>query len=157
MKCYLGSDNEIVSPSDFGIWTHAYSFPKLMVFYFGLVEMSMYLENVVDWVEKEDKVVGNYARGKWIPMTRWRVEIIMEIIVIRMWVWVVLIRIRPTRCMWLVHIVKRRVGIIRIEWSLCEIWIHVRIERIIIVECHFTQKITNKKKPTNKQTKKKKF
>ena len=55
-----------MSPSDFGIcvWTHAYSFPKLMVLYFGLVELSLYLENIVDWVEKEDKVVENYARGR---------------------------------------------------------------------------------------------
>ena len=58
--------------------------------------------------------------------------------------------------MWLVHIGKRRVGIIRIEWSWCEIWIHVRMERIIIVECHITQKITNKKEKSNNKQKEKK-
>ena len=58
--------------------------------------------------------------------------------------------------MWLVHIVKRRVKFIRIEWRRCEIWIHVRIERIVIVECHFTKKITNKKKKSNNKQKEKK-
>ena len=29
-------------------WTHAYSFPSLMVFYFGLVEQSMNLENIAE-------------------------------------------------------------------------------------------------------------
>jgi len=36
----------------------------LMVSYFGRVELSMNLEHNVDWVEKEGKVVGNYARGR---------------------------------------------------------------------------------------------
>ena len=66
MKCCLGIGGEIVSPSDFVIfvWTHAYSLPKLMVFYFGLVELSMNLGNIVDKVEKEDKVVENWTRGR---------------------------------------------------------------------------------------------
>ena len=29
-------------------WTHAYSFPRLMVFYFELVELSMNLGNIVE-------------------------------------------------------------------------------------------------------------
>ena len=78
----------------------------------------------------------------------------MEIIIIRWGVWVILIRIRPTRCIWLVHIIKHRVGIIRIEWSWCEIWIHVRIERIIIVEFHITNNHKQKRK-IKQQTKKK--
>ena len=47
MKCCFDIDGDIVSPSDFVIvvWTHAYSFPKLMVFY---VELSMNLENVME-------------------------------------------------------------------------------------------------------------
>ena len=56
---------------------------------------------------------------------------------------------------WLVHIVKRWVGIIRIIWSWCEIWIHVRIERIVIVECHFTKNHKQKEKSNNKQKEKK--
>ena len=66
MKNCLGSGSEIVSPSDFGIcvWTHAYSFPKLMVFYFRLVELSMKLGNIVDKVDKEDKLVENWTRGR---------------------------------------------------------------------------------------------
>ena len=67
MKCCFGICGEIVSPSDFGIcvWTHAYSFPKLIVFYSGLVELSMNLENIVDKkVEKEDKLVENWTRGR---------------------------------------------------------------------------------------------
>ena len=57
--------------------------------------------------------------------------------------------------MWLVHIVKRRVEIIRIEWRRCEIWIHVRIERIVIVECHFTNNHKQKEKSNNTQKEKK--
>ena len=61
MKCCFGICDEIVSSSDFVIvaWTHAYSFPRLMVFYFGLMELSMNLENIVDKVDKEDKLVEN--------------------------------------------------------------------------------------------------
>ena len=66
MKCCFGIGGEIVSPSDFVIfvWTHAYSFSKLMAFYFGLVELSMNLENIVDKVDKEDKLVENWNRGR---------------------------------------------------------------------------------------------
>ena len=63
MKCCLRSDGEIVSPLDFGIWTHAYLVPKLMVYCFGLVEMSLCLENMVDWVDMVDKEFENLTRG----------------------------------------------------------------------------------------------
>ena len=39
-----------------------------MVFYFELVELSMNLENIVDKVDKEDKLVENWTRGRWIPI-----------------------------------------------------------------------------------------
>ena len=66
MKCCFEIGGKIVSPSDFVIviWTHAYSFPKLMVFYFGLVELSMNLGNIGDKVDKEDKLVENWTRGR---------------------------------------------------------------------------------------------
>ena len=43
VKFYFGICGEIVSPSDFVIVarTHAYSFSRLMVFYFELVELSI--------------------------------------------------------------------------------------------------------------------
>jgi len=49
MKFYFGFCAKIMSPSDFVIVarTHAYSFPRLIVFYFELVEPSMNLENIV--------------------------------------------------------------------------------------------------------------
>ena len=50
-------------------------------------------------------------------------------------------------------IVKSRVGIIRNKWGWYEIWIHIRIERIVIVEFHFTN---NHKKKKNQTTKKRK-
>ena len=55
-----------MSPPDFVIitWTQAYSFPRLMVFYFELVELSMNLENIVNKLDKEDKLVENWARGR---------------------------------------------------------------------------------------------
>ena len=57
---------KIVSPSDFVIvtWTHAYSFPRLMVFNFELVKLSMNLGNIVDKVDKEGKLVENWTRGR---------------------------------------------------------------------------------------------
>jgi len=50
MKFFFGICGEIVSPSVFMIVarTHAYSFPRLMVFYFELMELSMNLENIVE-------------------------------------------------------------------------------------------------------------
>ena len=49
MKFYFRICGKIVSPSDFMIVTrtHAYSFPRLMVFYFELVEVSMNLGHIV--------------------------------------------------------------------------------------------------------------
>ena len=67
MKFYFGICGEIISPSDFMIvtWTRAYSFPRLMVFYFELVELSMNLRNIVD---KEDKLVENCTGGGESPL-----------------------------------------------------------------------------------------
>ena len=50
MKFCFEICGEIVSPSDFVIiaWTHAYLFPRLIVFYFELVELSTNLENIVE-------------------------------------------------------------------------------------------------------------
>ena len=49
IRCRFEICDEIVSPSDFAVVarTHAYSFPRLIVFYFELVELSMNLENIV--------------------------------------------------------------------------------------------------------------
>ena len=53
------------------------------------------------------------------------------------------------------HVVHSRVGVIRVKRGRGEIWIHIMIERIIIVKIYF---IIYKKenKQTNKQTKKRK-
>ena len=61
MKFCFEICGEIVSPSDFVIvaYTHAYSFSKLMVFYFELVELSKNFGNIVDKLDKEDKLVEN--------------------------------------------------------------------------------------------------
>ena len=66
MKFYFEICGEIVSPSDFVIvaWTHTYSFSRLIVFYFELVKLSMNLRNIVDKVDKEDKLVENWTRGR---------------------------------------------------------------------------------------------
>ena len=81
-------------------------------------------------------------------------KIILEIMVIRLGIWVVLIRISPTRCIWLVHIVKSQVEIIRIKWGRCEIWIHIRIKRIVVVEFHFTNNYKQKRKIKQQEKKK---
>ena len=39
-----------------------------MVFYFELVDLSMSLENIMDKVDKEDKLVQDWTRGKRNPM-----------------------------------------------------------------------------------------
>ena len=66
-----------------------------MVFYFELVELSMNLENIVEKVDKEDKLLKIGLGGSESPLTLWRLEIILEIMVIRLGAWVILIRIRP--------------------------------------------------------------
>ena len=38
-----------------------------MVFYSKWVDLSMNLGNIVDKVDKEDKLVENWTRGRWIP------------------------------------------------------------------------------------------
>ena len=50
MKICFENYGEIVSPSDFVfvVQTYAYSFPRLMVFYFELLGLSMNLQNSVD-------------------------------------------------------------------------------------------------------------
>ena len=71
MKYCFGIGGEIVSPSDFVIfvWTHAYSFLKLMVFYFGLVELSMNLENIVDKVIRRTSWLKIGLGGGESPLT----------------------------------------------------------------------------------------
>ena len=39
-----------------------------MIFYFELVELSIDLENIIDKVDKEDKLVENWTQGRWIPI-----------------------------------------------------------------------------------------
>ena len=66
MKFCFEICGEIVSPSDFVIVarTHTYSFSRLTVFYFELVELSMNLENIMDKVDKEEMLVENWTRGR---------------------------------------------------------------------------------------------
>ena len=66
MKFCFRICGEIMSPSNFVIvsQTLAYSFPRLMVFYFELGELSMNLGNIVDKVDKEDKLAKNWTRGR---------------------------------------------------------------------------------------------
>ena len=66
MKFCFEICGEIVSPSDFVIvaQTNAYSFPRLIVFYFELVELSINLRNIMDKVDKEDKLAENWTRGR---------------------------------------------------------------------------------------------
>ena len=66
------------------------------------------------------------------PLTLWRVEIILKIIVIGLGIWVILSRIILTRYIWLVHVVHSRVGAIQVKWGRGEIWIHIRIEMLLL-------------------------
>ena len=61
MKLCFEICGEIMSPSNFVIvaWTREYLFSKLMVFYFELVELSMNIGNIVNKVDKKDKLVEN--------------------------------------------------------------------------------------------------
>jgi len=49
---------------------------------------------------------------------------------------------------------KKQVGIIRIKWGRCEVCIHIKIERIVVIGFHFTN--NHKQKRKSKQTNKKK-
>ena len=159
MKNCLGSGSEIMSPSDFGICVglmhthfHNWWFPILDGWNW------VWILNII-WT-------GWRRRTIWLkiwlgvgesPLTLWRVEIVMEIIVIRWGTWVILIRIRPIRHTRLVKVMICRVGNIRKRvW--CVIWIIIEIEKIVIIG-HITQWNTNKKKEkqTNKQRKRKKI
>ena len=71
------------------------------------------------------------------PLTLWRVEIILEIMVIRLGAWVTLIRIRPIRHTRLVKVMICRVGNIR-KKGWCVIWITIKIEKIVAIS-HITQ------------------
>ena len=117
--------------------THAYSFLRLMVFYFELVELSMILENIVDKVDKEDKLVENWTRRRWIPIDSVKSWNYFGIMVIRLGAWVILIRIRPIRHTRLVKVMICQIGNIR-KRGWCVIWIIIKIEKIIVIS-HITQ------------------
>ena len=204
MKICFGNCGEIVSPLDFVIvaQTHAYSFPRLMIFYFELVELSMNLENIeelgrpefilrpppwllysflaqiflqwvglekdyrnqnremnivknVDKVDKEDKLVENWTRRRWISIDS-----------VKSWNYfrnyghkigsIGCIDSDKSNPVYLVgSYLKNQVEIIQIKWGQCEVWIHIRIERIIVVEFYFTNNYKQKKKrqTTNKKNK----
>ena len=71
MKFCFRICGEIVSPSDFVIvaWTHAYSFPRLMIFYFELVELSMNRRNIVEKVIRRTSLLKIGLRGSESPLT----------------------------------------------------------------------------------------
>ena len=84
-----------------------------------------------------DKVVENLTQGRWILMNFVKSGNYFEIIAIGLGTWIILSRIIPTRHIWLVHVVHSRVGVIRVKWGQGEIWIHIRIEKIIVVKIYF--------------------
>ena len=86
-----------------------------------------------------------------------KVEIILEIMVIRLEAWVILIRIRPIRHTRFVKVMICRVGNIR-KRGRSVIWITIKFEKIIVIS-HITQKCqtqTKKIKKISKQIKRKK-
>ena len=116
----------------------------------------MNIVKIVDKVDKEDKLVENWTQGRWIPIDS-----------VKSWNYFenyghkiggmgcIDSEISPTRCIWLVHIVKYRVGIILVKWGVT--WISIKIENIVVIS-HITQEMSNtNKKQTNKQTNKKKI
>ena len=75
--------------------------------------------------------------------------------VIRLEVWVVLIRICPTRCIWLVHTVKSRLGLSESNGVDVKYGFILRLKELLLLDS-ISQTITNKKEKANKQTKRKK-
>ena len=132
-----------------------YSFPNRI--FLRLVEQEkeyMKQNRGMNIMKIVDKVVENLTRGRWIPMTLWRVAIILKILVIGLGVWVILSQIISIWLIWLVHVVYSRVGVIWVKWDQSEIWIHIRIEKLLLKSIsQFTKK---KNKQTNKQLRKKK-
>ena len=87
------------------------------------------------------------------PLTLLRVIMIISVLFIILGLGHILSRIIPTWHKWLVHVVHSRVGVIQVKWGQGEIWIHINIEKIVVVKIYFT--IYKKNKQTNKQRKKK--
>jgi len=81
------------------------------------------------------KVIGDMAWGHWIPNDRWRVEMIIFIII--MVLGHVLIRMRLPRHNRLVKILlvkvsPYRLGVIRIERQLSKIWIIIKVRNFVV-------------------------
>ena len=111
------------------------------------------------WIKIGERILWRWLKiglgvGEF-PWTLWRVEIILKIMVIWLGIWVILIRIIPTRHIWLVHVVHCRVRVIRVTWGRGEIWIHIIIERIVVIKIHITV-YKKENKQTNKQQRKRK-
>jgi len=111
--------------------------------------------NIVQIVKIVDKVVENLTRERWIPIDY-----------VKSWNYfenyghktggMGCIDLDKSNPVYLVgSYCKNRVRIIRIKWGRwCEIWIHIRIEKIVIVEFYFTN--NHKQKRKSKQQKKRK-
>jgi len=90
----------------------------------------MNIVKIVDKVHKEDKLVENWTRGRWILIDS-----------VKSWNYFGNDghKIRGIGCIdsdksypviWLVHIVKNLIGIIRVKWG--EIWITIKIGKIVL-------------------------
>ena len=139
MKCYFEIGGEIVSSSNFVIvvWAHAYSFPKLIVSILDWWNWVWILKILwTRWIRRTSWLKIGLLGGE-SPLTLWRVEIILETMVIRLGAWVILIRIRPVRHTMLVKAMICWVGNIQKRgWYV--IWITIKIEKIIVIS-HITQ------------------
>ena len=94
--------------------------------------------NIMKIVKIVDKMVEILTWGSWIPIDSVKSENYFKNYSHKIGV-IGCIDLDKSNLVYLVGSYwKSRVEIIRIKWGRCEIWIHIRIERIVIVEFHFT-------------------
>ena len=115
------------------------------------------------WFRKrvyESKLGNEYCENLWTswlkfwlgvgesPLTLWRVEVILKIMVIWLGAWVILIRIIPTRRIWLVHVIHCRVRVIRVKWGRGEYGFILWVKKLLLSKSisQFTKKKTNKQR-----------
>ena len=109
---------------------------------------------IVKIVKIVNKVVENFIRGRWILIDSVKSENYFENYGYKIGGMGCIDSDKANPVYLVGSYCKRRVGIIWIKWGQYEIWIHIRIERIVVVEFYFTNNHKQKRK-SKQQTKRK--
>ena len=132
------------------MYDHSSSFPSQLIL-LSVVQEKEYMKMILT------KWLTIWLRSVVSPLTRWRVEMIIPILFMKLRLGHTLIQIRPTRHTWLVKILlvkvmPCRVGVIRVERGQSRMQIIIKVEKIVVI-IHITQELskqTNKRKEERK-------